>query len=91
MFRSVFNMFEWSMETPEYSCYMFGGQFHRIDGPAVIEPHRQQWIQNGVYHREDGPAIMNRTTRECSYWLEGKCIGTGVIDEETFDRYWEFE
>jgi hypothetical protein len=82
-------MFQWVMESPQYTTHMFGGQFHRVDGPAVIEPHMKQWIQNGLYHREDGPAIMNKETREVSSWLYGKCVGAGkMIDEETFNMYW---
>ena len=84
-------MFQWSMESPTYTVHMFGGQFHRVDGPAVIEPHMKQWIQNGLYHRDNGPAIMNMNTLEVSHWLMGKCIGSGVIVKEVFDYYWSLE
>ena len=33
------------------------GEFHRIDGPAVIYPDGSEyWIQHDEYHRIDGPA-----------------------------------
>jgi hypothetical protein len=77
------------LEMKNYTVYMKGGLFHREEGPAVIEPNVKQWIQNGIYHSDNGPAIMNKETKECSYWIDGKCIGVGiVIDEETFNMHW---
>ena len=33
------------------------GLLHRLDGPALTEPHGNQfWYKNGNRHREDGPA-----------------------------------
>jgi len=33
------------------------GQFHRIDGPAIIWKDGYEWWLNDVRHRLDGPAL----------------------------------
>ena len=40
------------------SLWYKNGRFHRVGGPAVIEPRGkvQQWYENGVLHRVGGPA-----------------------------------
>ena len=48
------------------------GQFHRLDGPAVVwSDGYKAWYINGKIHREDGPAIMY-SNGEKSYWLNDK-------------------
>lgn len=51
------------------------GQFHRLDGPAVIhENGTKHWFRHGVYHRLDGPSTeWNCGTIETEYWWLGKC------------------
>ena len=34
------------------------GQFHRVDGPAVINDIRKVWYYKGQFHRLDGPAYI---------------------------------
>lgn len=33
------------------------GEFHREDGPAVMDPNTEAWYLNGKLHRLDGPAL----------------------------------
>jgi hypothetical protein len=33
------------------------GEFHRLDGPAIISKNGQSWFKHGKRHRLDGPAI----------------------------------
>lgn len=47
------------------------GQYHREDGPAVIEPSGAWfWYKNGVLHRTDGPAAVYADGIE-EWWIGG--------------------
>jgi hypothetical protein len=41
------------------------GEFHRLDGPALIYDGNTEWWVNGKTHRENGPAMIweNGTTQ----------------------------
>ena len=42
----------------QYYIRMNLENFHRDDGPAIVEVNGQEeWYQNGKLHREDGPAL----------------------------------
>jgi hypothetical protein len=52
--------------------YDENGQYHRIDGPAVLEVSGIQiWCINGKAHRTDGPAYI-RLDGEQEWWVNGK-------------------
>ena len=35
------------------------GDFHRLNGPALIKPDGSEyWLKNGLPHRDNGPAII---------------------------------
>ena len=59
-------------------------QFHRLDGPALIEADgAQHWALNGEYHREDGPAMIWANGRQ-EWFRRGRCHrmdGPAIIDE----------
>ena len=42
--------------------YRRHGQFHRMDGPAIIVPNTEStyWVQYNNYHRTNGPAIIRK-------------------------------
>lgn len=43
-----------------YTHYRLDGLYHRIDGPAIIEPGVwEMWCRFGLAHRKDGPAIIH--------------------------------
>lgn len=45
------------------------GQFHRLDGPAIIRPNIvEKWWYHGVLHRLDGPAILQADGYE--HWIK---------------------
>ena len=47
------------IHTADYQLWVFNGEKHRTDGPAVIwENGDLEWYVNGLRHREDGPAIV---------------------------------
>ncbi len=53
------------------------GQWHRDDGPAVIESNGSQWwFRHGQLHRDDGPAMIHSVGRLewCQY---GECHRDG--------------
>lgn len=45
--------------------YNADGLFHRVKGPAVVDPlmNREEWHLNGKFHRLDGPAVVNNTVQ----------------------------
>lgn len=52
-------------------CYLLGGQFHRLDGPAFIgSDGHTVWHYMGKEHREDGPAI-EYPDGTSEYWVHG--------------------
>jgi len=54
--------------------YLVNGKFHRIEGPAVISKHVEQWYRRGRLYRTDGPAVVYKG--ECrkkfddEYWIK---------------------
>ena len=63
--------------------WMVDGQYHRLDGPAVIYPNGYQvGYQNGKRHRIDGPALIEadgthawhidgvQITNEVNLWIK---------------------
>lgn len=53
----------------DYEAWFKGDKFHRVDGPALIQPGSTHWMIDDVHHRDsrEGPAMI------CgfgSYWLE---------------------
>jgi len=68
-----------------YEVWVQDGEYHRLDGPAIIYENGSRWWYNrGKIHREDGPAIIRgqsilwsflgstqviMDTKE--YWLDG--------------------
>jgi hypothetical protein len=50
----------YDIEEDEYYRDALGWQehAHRIDGPAIITPSSQWWINKGRVHRLDGPALV---------------------------------
>src|ERR1017187_10085530 len=68
------------------------GVLHRVDGPAVMAPTHQEWYTNGKLHREDGPARVfhkapDGNVRICEWWVDGKYIPQGQLDQETFNKH----
>ena len=48
-----------------------GGQYHRLDGPAIVQPNgEEKWYQNGVLHRVGGPARYNTVGPKDELWVE---------------------
>lgn len=47
------------------------GFFHRENGPAYIQGHKQKWYYEGKLHRLDGPAIIGQD-RPKEYWIHGQ-------------------
>lgn len=49
----------WHSCSPGLHQHYVNGYIHRLDGPAVINSHRQTefWFRFGMLHREDGPAM----------------------------------
>lgn len=44
---------------PPANIWYQKGSFHRLNGPAYIEPDGyREWLQNGRLHRIDGPAVI---------------------------------
>ena len=58
------------MEYEEYKNEK--GEFHRVDGPAVINAHNQIWFVNGRRHRIDGPSYISNYYMD--WWINGKLI-----------------
>ena len=58
------------------------GKRHRLDGPAVVAPEKEEYWENGKQHRMMGPAIEDTTDRENHFWyLRGVWL--------SFDEYCE--
>ncbi len=50
--------------------YYYLGNFHRDDGPALIEANGDfSWYRHGLLHRADGPAFRYEGVDE--YWVDG--------------------
>lgn len=65
------------------------GDWHRTDGPAVIEGDSQHWCIHGKYHKEDGPAIIYEDGSK-EWFLNGERHredGPAVIYEDG-DKEW---
>ena len=61
--------------------YNEAGEYHREDGPAVIDGDIQAWYLNGKRHREDGPAIINGDRQE--WYLNGKKLTESEFNQLT--------
>ena len=46
------------------------GEYHRLDGPAVINGVYRAWFINGKLHRLDGPAIIDVDRQE--WFIDGE-------------------
>lgn len=40
------------------------GDYHRINGPAIISGNRKEWYLNGKNHNMNGPAYVNGDVKE---------------------------
>jgi hypothetical protein len=61
----------WSKGTPYWDAYYNSGVLHRVNGPAMINPHVEKWYQFNERHRADGPAVEHvNGTKE--WWLSGR-------------------
>ena len=47
------------------------GEYHRVDGPAIISETYDLWVINGIYHRVNGPAIVGGVYYK-SWWINHK-------------------
>ena len=49
--------------------WMVDGEYHRLDGPAIIWANGQQdWYQNGKRYRLDGPVVIDSGGTQ--YWYK---------------------
>ena len=46
------------------------GEYHREDGPALMDADARFWYRHGVLHRLDGPAITYHNSQH-EYWVYG--------------------
>lgn len=55
-----------------YQAWFIHGTRHRLDGPAIIDPHdgSREWWVDGNLHREDGPAVEYDDGYQ-EWWVEG--------------------
>lgn len=50
------------------------GQYHRLDGPAVIDEWcTEKWYRNGYMHRDNGPAYITRGKKIQKWFVNGRC------------------
>lgn len=55
----------------DHLIYFKDGDYHRIDGPAIIwDDGHQEWYCHGKLHREDGPAIELKDGTN-QWWFHG--------------------
>jgi len=51
--------------------YCVNGEFHREDGPAIINPDgTERWYRYGKLHRDGGPAMTDKKTGEMRWYQE---------------------
>lgn len=63
-------IYHWYGET----FYYKEGLLHREDGPAVMKPNCNMWMQNGQMHNLDGPAYVGVDIEygdRIEYWING--------------------
>ena len=84
----------------EYRVYVFEDgtvewrnihdNYHRVDGPAITSPVREEYWVNGLRHRIDGPAIEWKDGHT-EYWVDGRrhrIDGPAVMCGNTNNEYW---
>jgi len=72
-----------NINTTGSKFWIYKNQFHRINGPAVINNGSKFWMQNGLNHRLNGPAIYLYGGKELWYYY-GKEIDCN--NQEDFDK-----
>lgn len=88
---------EWT-ETPIYSIDSIGnqtwtvrGQYHRLNGPALITSDTQEWWVNGQRHRVEAAAVENVNGTRCWYFRGKRHRIDGPAMEFPWGRcYWYF-
>jgi hypothetical protein len=77
---------------PAYTSSKYGiqewykhGEFHRIDGPAIIHKNNQYWYKEGKKHRLDGPAIITGGGPK-QFWIEGQKLSPKEYKKEIARR-----
>ena len=64
------------------------GQYHRVDGPAIIDGDYQEWWVEGKLHRVDGPAIIDGDRQEwCKEGKRHRLDGPAIIDGDV-QEWW---
>src|ERR1700722_16703435 len=70
--------------------WLFNGDLHRLDGPAIIGETGSQWWVNGKLHRSDGPAVVEIDGSE-EWWFNSKrhrSGGPAVIRADGSKEWW---
>jgi hypothetical protein len=65
------------------------GEYHRLDGPAIISADAHFWYIEGKLHRLDGPAIKSNRLEE--WYVNGKrhrFSGPAIIQSDGRRDWW---